>query len=106
MIKKKIVKIEPKEQETPIVKKDTPKSEIEARFKSGTLSATVWSKELTSEEYGVNKVFSFTINRGYKDANNEWKNTDNFRKQDIGNVIVLINNVANFILIDESEETE
>lgn len=92
-----------KKENKQVEKKTEEKKMPEAKFRSGVLSATVWAHEVEGE-YGKNQVFSFTIDRSYKDKDNEWQTTTSFRRQDIGAVRMLLDKVADFILLDEDEE--
>ena len=92
----------------PVVKpvsKPVVKQLPEASFRSGAIQATIWMNEVDGDN-GKFKSYTFDFKRGYKDKNDEWKDTHNLRKSDIGAVQALLNKVSEYLLIDEDEEKE
>jgi hypothetical protein len=84
------------------------KQQPEAKFRSGSLQATVWkneSKDKKSNEVITN--YNFTIERSYtKDDGKTFEHTGSFRKRDIANVNALMHRITDFLMIDEDEEQE
>jgi hypothetical protein len=93
----------------PTIKKteEKPKREfeIEARFRSGVISGTVFSNEITTEKYGKQKMFSWNIQRSYKDGD-EWKHTSSYGKKDLMSVYAVLHRIIDFLSINEDEETK
>lgn len=94
-----------KEQPKKPVSKPAVKQKPEAKFRSGALQATIWSNEIDGEN-GKFKTYSFDFKRGYKDKNDEWKDTHQLRKSDIGGLSALLSIVSEYLLIDEDAEKE
>lgn len=82
----------------------------EIKFRSGALTATIWSNEGKSDDGEVFENFTFTIERTYKDEkakqDEQWKKTNSLRKRDIANVDALMNRVRDYLMIDEDEEVD
>ena len=57
----------------------------ETKFRIGALSATVWKNETD----GGRSFYSVDISRGYKDDDDEWKQTSRFSAGDLLNVAKL-----------------
>ncbi len=55
-------------------------------YKAGTLTLSLWENKL--EE---NKIISFSIQRSYKDKEDNWQHTSNLRTQDIPKLQLLLN---------------
>lgn len=94
-VKKEIKKVVPKEKKLP-----------EATFRSGVVKATIWGNVIETEKFGKKKLFSFDIQRGYKDKDDEWQNTHSMRREDLASMQMLLNKVSEFILLDEDAEEE
>lgn len=54
-------------------------------YKAGTLTLSMWENE---SENG--KLTSFTIQRSYKDKEDNWQHTSNLRTQDLPKLQILI----------------
>jgi hypothetical protein len=85
---------------------DEEKPKPEAKFKSGAIQCTVWRQEVETEDGKKFDNYNFTIDRSYKDKNDEWKHTSSFRKRDTTNVIAVLNRVVDYLFIDEDSEDE
>ena len=87
-------------------KKEEVKNKPVAKFRSGTITATIWGNENTNKDGQKFESYSFNIERGYKNKESEWNNTTSLRKQDVANIIALLSKVTEYLYIDEDEETE
>lgn len=56
------------------------------KFMIGSVSASVFKKHVKTEENDFN-AYNVSIQKSYKDDNDEWQNTNNFNDLDLGNVI-------------------
>lgn len=83
-----------------------PESQVEVRYRSGLCGVTIFSQEIDTEKYGKRKVFTFNLQRSYKDKEDKWQHTNSFRKTDVPNVQALMNRVLDFLYINEDEEDE
>ena len=66
--------------------------EVEKRFSSGLVKATVWkNKSSTGDEFRT-----VSLNRGYK-KDGEWKNTNSFGESDIDKAIEVLEEARDFL---------
>lgn len=103
------MKTKPKVEEKKVEVKKLP----EIKFRSGALTATIWSNEATNKDDEKFENFSFTIERTYLDqkatkdkGENVYSHTTSMRKRDIANVDALMNRVRDYLMIDEDTETD
>lgn len=87
------------------VEKVEEKQKPVAKFKSGAIQGTIWSKEIDTE-HGKKELYSFNLQRSYKDKEDKWQHTSSFRKQDTANVNAVMNRITDFLYIDEDENEE
>lgn len=73
-------------------------------FRSGVNSISIWEKTIKTEKFGKQKVYSLSLQRSYKDDEDEWQNTNSFRKQDIASLQVLLQETARYLLLNEPKE--
>lgn len=76
-----------------------------AKFRSGALQAAIWSNEIEKDNEKF-EAFSFTLERSYKDKEDEWQKTNLMRKRDVANLYALMNKILEYLYIDEDEEKE
>lgn len=62
-------------------------------FRSGSIQASVWENK-TQES----KTFlSITLNKSWTDKDGKWKNSTNFNKQDLGNLLIVTMSSAQYV---------
>ena len=64
----------------------------EQKFKAGAVSATIWKNE------GEHIYFTVSIERNYKDKNNEWKNTNSMRLNDLPKASLVIDKAYDYLV--------
>lgn len=68
------------------------------KFVAGSIAATVWNN-LTKDESKEYKTIS--IDRNYKDENDEWKSTNTLRTSDLPKAILVLNKAYEFLSLKE-----
>jgi len=76
------------------MEKNTP----EKKFRAGTVSATVWKNQ--SKE--GNDFSSVSFEKGYKDANGEWKSTNHLSVNDLPKALVVIGKAFEHLSLKEA----
>ena len=73
------------------------------KIRSGAISATIWENH--QEKDG--KQFSFqsvTLERNYKDKDDNWQSTNNLRSLDLPKAILVLQKAYEFIALNEVGE--
>ncbi len=56
----------------------------EKKFRAGAVSATIWLNQGQNKKTGeINNYRTISIQRGYKDKNDQWQNTNSLRINDL-----------------------
>jgi len=76
------------------MEKNTP----EKKFSAGAVSATVWKNQ--SKE--GNEFSSVSFEKGYKDANGEWKSTSHLNVNDLPKALVVIGKAFEHLSLKEA----
>lgn len=74
-------------------------------FRAGSVKATIWSKVVKKD----NKEFTFyttTIERSYKDKEDNWKNTSSFEKDDLQKVAVVTRLAHEYLYIAQENTSD
>lgn len=75
------------------------------KFRAGNVTASVWKKDVVKDK----KTFTFyttTIERSYKDKDEEWKTTSSFEKDDLQKVMLVSRLAQEFLYLAEEKEQE
>ena len=86
------------------MQKDTEaqKNSPAKKFRAGGMSATVWQN--TKEKEGRKfDVFSVNLERSYKDARGEWKNTNSLRVEDLPKAVLLLGKAFEHLAMAKTE---
>ena len=74
-------------------------------FRAGSLSVSIWEqKQIKDNKEYV--FYSLTMQRGYKDKDGNWKNTQSFKPQDAPKIIMLMNKAYEFIYFTDIDRIE
>ena len=76
------------------MEKNTP----EKKFRAGAISATVWKNQ--SKE--GNEFSSVSFEKGYKDANGEWKSTSHLNVNDLPKALVVLGKAFEHLSLKEA----
>ena len=76
----------------------------EKKFRAGAVSATVWLNEGQSNEGNAAHWRSISLQRGYKDKNEQWQNTNSFRINDLPRAALVLQQAYEYLVTKQSEE--
>ena len=72
---------------------EQPKKQPEKKFRAGAISVSVWKNKAVSKRTGEEVEFrTISLQRGYKDKNNQWQNTSSMRINDLPRAVMLEKN--------------
>jgi len=66
-------------------------------FESGLIKVSVWENKNTSKDGKDYSSFSVTVQRGYKDKEDNWKNTQSLNNADIPKAVLVLNKAFEYI---------
>ena len=75
-------------------------------FRAGTVASSVWSNESLNQKGEIVEFRSVTLQKSYKDANDEWKQTSNLNLQDVPKAIACLQKAFEFIAFKEDISDE
>lgn len=76
-------------------------SEIEKKFNVGAISATVWKNSTTAEDGKLQSYHTISIDRRYKDKEENWKSTSSMRLTDLPKVQLVANEAFRYLSLKE-----
>ncbi|OGM02105.1 hypothetical protein A3K72_03945 [Candidatus Woesearchaeota archaeon RBG_13_36_6] len=82
------------------------KNSPEKRFSTGGVSATVWKnqgKTKVGEETSYNTI---SLQRRYRDKNDEWQSTNSFRINDLPKAILVLNKAYEYLVLREQADEQ
>ncbi len=75
----------------------------ETKYRSGAITATIWSNEVVRDGKKV-EYKSITFERSYKDKNDEWQSTNSLRTADIPKAILVLTKAYEHLALNAEEE--
>ena len=81
----------------------TGKNKPEKRFTAGAVTATVWKNE-RSFEGKETEFLSVSLQRSYKDKEDNWQHTNNLRVNDLPKAVLVLQKAYEYILMKNNEE--
>ena len=92
------------------IKTNKKKPEIVLRASSGGVSATVF-KQTVVGKYGTTAMFNVSLQKSYKDKDDEWQYGSNFAENDLIKLYAVLDKVRAEIFLrkekdEDSEDTE
>ncbi len=82
------------------------KNRPEKKIRAGGVSATIWANE------GLNKAGekvtyrTISVERNYKDKEDNWKSTNSLRVGDLPKAVLVMNKAYEYLMIKETSSTE
>lgn len=73
-------------------------------FRAGAVSAGVFENTIKTKEGKDAKIVSVQIRRAYKDKDDTWQHTDNYREGDLPLVILVSNKAFEWIKLEYKRE--
>ena len=78
----------------------------EKKFRAGVISATVWLNQGQSKKTGdISAYRTISLQRGYKDKNNQWQNTASLRINDLPRAALVLTKAYEY-LVTKQPDTE
>jgi hypothetical protein len=77
----------------------------EKKFRSGAVAATIWSNSSVKDGKAVS-YRTISLQRSYKDKNDEWQSTESLRASDLPRAILVLQKAYEYIALysDEHED--
>lgn len=82
------------------------KQQPEKTFRAGVIAVNVWANKGTRKDGQEFEFKTVKAQRGYKDNNDEWQNTDNFRVNDLPKVTYLLEQAYAYLISTSNKEEE
>ena len=71
----------------------------EKKFRAGVVSATVWLNQGQNKKTGETSSYrTISLQRGYKDKNDQWQNTNSFRINDLPRAALVLGQAYEFLV--------
>ena len=84
----------------------TTGNQPEKKFRAGAVSATVWLNQAQSKKTGQAVEYrTISLQRGYKDKNDQWQNTNSFRINDLPRAAVVLNKAYEYLVTKQQDST-
>ena len=77
----------------------------EKKFRSGAIAATIWANSAVRDNKPVTYK-TISIQRSYKDKNDEWQNTESFRTSDLPRAILVLQKAYEYLALNSDEIEE
>ncbi|MFH1590519.1 MAG: hypothetical protein ABIC95_01190 [archaeon] len=78
------------------------KNQPEKRFLAGPISASVWVNKVTRDGH-EGEYRSVTLQRAYKDKNDQWQHTSSLRVNDLPRASLVLDKAYEFIVLSEAQ---
>lgn len=72
----------------------------EKKFKAGAVVATIWKNQVNTKKGEAAEFFSLSLDRRYKDKNDEWKSTNSLRNSDIPKAMLVLSKAYEFMQLN------
>ena len=74
------------------------------KVRSGSITATIWENEVNVEgKKELQKVYNVNIERSYKDKEDNWKTTNQFRQGDLPRLILVAQKAYEILSLSEKD---
>ena len=77
----------------------------EKKFRAGAISATVWLNQGQSKTGEPRSYRTISLQRGYKDNNDEWKNTSSMRVNDLPRAALMLTKAYEYLVTMQRDDT-
>ena len=79
----------------------------EKKFRAGAISATVWLNQGQNKKTGeISSYRTISLQRGYKDKNNQWQNTGTMRVNDLPRAALVLTKAYEYLVTRQEASTE
>jgi len=76
-------------------------NEPEKKFKAGPVSATIWKNKGTKKDGETAEFYTITVDRNYKDKEDNWKSTHSLRINDLPKASLVISKAYEYLTLKE-----
>ena len=81
--------------------KNTP----EKKFRAGAISATVWQNQGQNKKTGEATTYrTISLQRGYKDKNDQWQNTGSMRINDLPRAALVLTKAYEYLVTARQQD--
>ena len=78
----------------------------EKKFRAGAVSATVWLNQGQNKKTGeISNFRTISLQRGYKDKNDQWQNTGNMRVNDLPRAALVLKQAYEYLVTASSSDS-
>jgi hypothetical protein len=88
-----------KPQTVPSVNEVLGRNLPEKKFRSGAIAATIWANSAVRDSKPVT-YRTISLQRSYKDKNDEWQNTDSMRTSDLPRAILVLQKAYEYVALN------
>ena len=89
-----------------MTQENTTGNQPEKKFRAGAISATVWQNQGQNSKTGEAVSYrTISLQRGYKDKNDQWQNTNSFRVNDLPRAAVVMQQAYEYLVTMQKENT-
>jgi hypothetical protein len=78
----------------------------EMKISAGAVSVTVWHNETKRNDGKISEYSTISIQRSYKDAEGNWKNTNSLRLNDVPKARAALNKAYEYLVFKEQGATQ
>ena len=68
----------------------------------GALQLAVWSNDYKDDDGNARTFHAITLERSFKDKNEEWQKSTQLRESDLGEAIALLQNAQQFLVKEDA----
>ncbi|MAG08440.1 hypothetical protein CMO89_03130 [Candidatus Woesearchaeota archaeon] len=80
---------------------DTGKNMPEKKFRAGAVCATIWENMGKTKEGEPTAYKTISVERNYKDKNDEWKSTNSFRVNDLPRLSLVLSKAYEHVALKD-----
>ena len=82
-----------------MTQENTTGNQPEKKFRAGAISATIWLNQGQNKKTGETVNYrTISLQRGYKDKNDQWQNTNSFRVNDLPRAAVVLKQAYEYLV--------
>ena len=87
-------------------KKESTGNVPEKKFSTGAINATVWKNSGKSKAGDMVEFRTITLQRRYKDKNDEWQSTNSLRVNDLPRASLVLNKAYEYLVLKEFDSKD
>jgi hypothetical protein len=85
---------------------ETSGNQPEKKFRAGAISATVWLNTGQSKKTGETTSYrTISLQRGYKDKNDQWQNTGSMRINDLPRAALVLTKAYEYLVTARQQDS-